>query len=305
MRILTAITILILVHCGANAQFTPVTSQYMFNGLVINPAYAGSMDAFVASVSHRSQWTGLEGAPRTDNFSFHGPLKNKKVALGLMFFRDEIGVTSQNGVYAQYAYRLHLGKSNLAFGVSAGASFFKASWNQVATVTQNDPTFTQASTNYILPNASFGIYFHNRNFFAGASLPFFLSAKQVSGSGLQEVTNDIQHYNLHLQVGGYLHFSKNFVLKPSVLLKSKLEKYPQADLNLMTLLYNRFGFGFSYRTDDAWVFPLQYHVNDQLMVAYAYDMGFSALSNYHNGSHEVFIRYCFLYKKNVTSTRSF
>lgn len=299
------VIVFLLLMGKAQGQFTPLTSQYMFNALVINPAYAGSLDAFTISASHRTQWEGMEGAPMTDNLTVHGPLKNKKVNVGLMFFRDEIGVTRQNGVFGHYTYRLKMGNSNLAFGISAGASFARSDWNQVETVTQNDPSFTQPSASYILPNASFGMYFHNQNFFAGVSLPFFLTHSQISGNGLQRVNNDPNNYDLHVLTGGYIYVGQNFVLKPSVLFKSKLDKYPQADFNIMTLLYNRFGFGASYRMNDAWVFPVQFHFNDQWMLAYSYDWGISGLSNYHMGSHEMFIRYCFLYKKNLTSTRSF
>jgi type IX secretion system PorP/SprF family membrane protein len=305
MKRLLAIACFFTALLPAGAQFSPVTSQYMFNGLVINPAYAGAMDAFVISGSHRAQWTGMPGAPQTQNFSVHGPLRKKKVAIGLMFFRDKIGVTSQNGVYAQYAYRVRMRKSSLAFGLSAGASFVRSAWNEVATTTQNDPSFTQAPMGYVLPNASFGMYFNNPHFFAGLSLPFFLQHPQLTAGGLQQVRNDISQYNPHLLAGGYIDAGPNLVLKPSVLVKSRLDDYIQADLNFMAMLYNRVGLGFSYRTSDAWVFPVQYNVNDQLTLSYAYDMGISALRTYHNGSHEIFIRYCFLYKKNVASSRSF
>ncbi len=289
-------------HLGA-AQHTAVTSQYMFNNLVINPAFTGALDAFSVSVSHRSQWLGLNGAPETQNFSVHGPLKNENTGIGLLIYRDAIGVTKQNGVFAQYAYRVKINKSKLSFGISAGASFIKSSWDQLATVTTNDPSFSAPYT-AVLPNGSFGVYFYNKVFFAGASMPFFISHKSLSMDGKQ-ITYSYDNFNLHVQAGGFITVDKDFIIKPSILIKASQSKVPQADFNLICLLWNKVGLGISYRTEDALIFPAQFHLNDQFMLSYSYDMTLSTLKSHQSGSHEVLLRYMFLHKLNVVNPRYF
>jgi type IX secretion system PorP/SprF family membrane protein len=302
MRIGILLISLILINI-AQAQHTSLTTQYMFNNLVINPAYTGAMNAFTCSASHRSQWLGLDGAPETQNFTMHSPLRNENIAMGLMFFRDAIGVTKQNGVYFSYAYRIKINKSRLCFGLMGGASFLKSSYNQVATVNANDPSFNGVSPTYILPNASFGVYFYNKVFFWGLSLPFFINNKLVSGTSQVEYGYD--NYNLHAQLGFYIKINSNLTIKPSTLVRVNMRKSPQADFNLIALLWNKVGIGCSYRTDDAIIFPAQFHVNDQFMIGYSYDMTISPLKNYQFGSHEILIRYCFLQTVNAVNPRLF
>ncbi|HYG51957.1 MAG TPA: PorP/SprF family type IX secretion system membrane protein [Flavobacteriales bacterium] len=287
----------------AKTQHTPLTTQYMFNNLVINPAYTGAMNAFTCSASHRSQWLGLNGAPETQNFTVHGPLRNENIALGLLLFRDVIGVTAQNGAFLSYAYRIKMNKSRLCFGLAGGASFLKSSYNQVVTVTANDPSFTGHSPTYVLPNASFGIYFYNKLLFTGLSLPYFITNKIIGGSSQVEYGYD--NFNLHAQLGLYLKFGPNFTLKPSTLIKVNVRKAPQTDLNLLALFWNKLGLGISWRIDDAIIIPAQIHVNDQFMIGYSYDMTISALKSYQFGSHELFIRYCFLKTVNAANPRFF
>lgn len=275
----------------------------MFNNLVVNPAYTGAMNAFTCSASHRSQWLGLDGAPETQNFTLHSPLKNENIALGLMFFRDAIGVTKQNGIYLSYAYRIKMNNSRLCFGLTGGASFLKSSFNQVSTVQANDPSFSGLSPTYILPNAGFGIYFYNRLFFTGLSLPFFMANKIIGNSSQVEYGYD--NFNLHAQMGFYLKLGTDFTIKPSALLRVNMRKAPQADFNLIALLWNKIGIGVSYRTEDAIIFPVQFHVNDQFMIGYSYDMTLSPLKNYQFGSHELMIRYCFLQTVNAVNPRLF
>jgi hypothetical protein len=110
------------------AQQLPITTQYLFNGLLINPAYAGSRKALTANLTWRQQWAGFEGAPRTQVLSIHSPLPEKKLALGLLLINDRIGVAHETAVTSNYAYRIRLGRGQLAFGLGAGVRMQAYEW---------------------------------------------------------------------------------------------------------------------------------------------------------------------------------
>src|SRR5579872_5955334 len=135
--------ILFFFSCAASfAQHNTLFSQYMFNGLLINPAYAGSNDVLSATAVDRMQWAGFDGAPKTLSFSIHSPLKNKKLNAGISFINDQIGITSRNKISGIYAYRLFLGKSSLSFGIQGGIDLVRNNWNKIQTTTAGDYVFS-------------------------------------------------------------------------------------------------------------------------------------------------------------------
>lgn len=303
--ILLLATVLLAVYAG-KAQYVPVTSQYLFNGLVINPAYAGSQDVLSMSLSHRTQWVGLKGAPNTQNFSFHGPLKNESIALGAMFFRDAIGVTNENALHAYYAYRIRMKNDGFfSMGVSGGVSLFSSDWDELAVKDPNDPQFAGPSPVFIKPNIGFGTYFYNKHFFGGLSVPFLLSHKLTMAGNRYQVYNDYKNYNVLLQLGMFLNVSKSLVLKPSVLCKRGPANSYQVDGTLQAILDKKYSLGVSYRTANAMVFLAQMKINDQWFMGYSFDYSLSGIKNYQYGSHEVLLRYLFYYRVNARSPRYF
>ena len=114
--------ILVVFAVSVDAQHSPITSQYMFNGLLINPAYAGSRDALAANITYRRQWVGFEGAPTTNLFSVHSPIRGSRIGLGLQVYTDRIGVSRETGVMTNYAYRIPFKKGKLQFGIGAGVN---------------------------------------------------------------------------------------------------------------------------------------------------------------------------------------
>lgn len=300
--------ILVIALCAitpAMGQYVPVTSQYLFNGLVINPAYAGSQDALSISLSHRSQWVGFDGAPSTQNLSFHGPLKNENIAIGGMLYRDAIGVTTENALYGVYAYRMRMSGGFLSLGLGAGASLYNSRWDEVPVNDPNDPSFVGPSPVFIKPNMSFGTYFYNKHVFGGLSVPFILSHKLNSSGTRYQVYNDFKNYNVLLQAGAYVNVSKTFTLKPSVLFKRGAANSYQLDGTLQTVIQNKYSVGITYRTSQALICMLQMRINDQWFAGYSYDYTFSALRNYQYGSHEILLRYLFYYRVNARSPRYF
>lgn len=288
------------------SQYVPLTSQYLFNGLVINPAYAGSQDALSVSASYRSQWVGFDGAPTTQNLAIHGPLKRENIALGGMFYRDAIGVTTENGLYATYAYRIKIKNDGFfSFGLGGGFSMYTSRWNEVALNAANDPQFSSPSPVYIKPNVSFGTYFYNKKYFGGLSVPFLLSHKLSQSGNRYKVYNDFNNYNILLQLGTFISVSKGFVLKPSILARRGPSNSFALDGTLQTVIQNKYSLGFTYRTTKAVVIMAQMRINDQWFAGYSYDYTLSALRNYQSGSHEVLLRYLFYYRVNARSPRYF
>ncbi len=288
--------ILCLSFCASLfAQHNALFSQYMFNALLLNPAYAGSNEVLSATAVHRNQWVGFDGAPQTISFSIHSPLNNKKVNLGLSVINDRLGITNRNKINAVYAYRIFLKKSSLSFGLQAGVDLIRNNWSKIQTTTAGDQVFTGQYSQQTIPETGFGIYFKHEKFYAGASAPDLITLKKVSGL----------IYKPMLFTAGYLFsLSENFKIKPSVLVKYINNSPVELDANL-NAYYKNFGLGFSYRSNDAMVFLIQYNINMQFSAGYSYDLTTSKLGTFVKGSHEIMLKYEFGYKVNPQSPRYF
>ena len=166
---------LLLLSWKAHAQQEPMYSQYMFNALAINPAYAGSKGFLSTTFLHRNQWTGIEGAPNTNTLSGHSPLLIPNSSVGGTLLHDYAGVTRRTSLLADYAYRLELNETTrLAFGLRAGFSHFSWDPSQLENVDRSDYIYAGGATNGLAPRIGTGIYLHNRNFYAGLSIPNLL-----------------------------------------------------------------------------------------------------------------------------------
>lgn len=287
------------------AQHTPVTSQYLFNGLLINPAYAGSRDALTANLTYRRQWVGFEGAPVTQVLSVHSPLTSKNIALGLLVYNDRVGVSRETGVFSNYAYRVPFRRGKLSFGLGAGIKLLQANWSAVQTTTPGDAEFAVDSRGVVQPNFSAGTYYYTKRFFVGASLPFILSHTYDASSERWKVENETRHYQPMLTAGTLVKLGADMQLKPSVLLRFAPAAAIQADLNANLIYRDRFWLGVSYRTDDAVVLSLEVLPTQQFRLGYAYDLGLNALSTYHHGSHELMLQYEFGYRVRARDPRYF
>ncbi len=294
-----------LLACSAFAQHTPLTSQYLFNGLVINPAYAGSRDALTATLTHRQQWVGFEGAPITQTASIHSPVGRTKVGLGLLLFNDRIGVSNETGLFSNYAYRIRLGKGKLALGLGAGFTLLRAQWTDVSIQQGNDQAFAANTGSAIRPNFSTGAYYYTKQWFIGASLPFMLLhhySVNEPGYRLQDQRFDAQP----MVTAGYLWvLNDELKLKPSMLARYRAESGPQADLSANLIIRDKVWTGLSYRSGDAIIGTIEVLPTPQWRLGYAYDMGISAIQPYHNGSHELIVQYEFGYRIRVRDPRYF
>jgi type IX secretion system PorP/SprF family membrane protein len=303
-----AIFTLLCLALSSRAQQDPMYSHYVFNGLIINPAYAGTADALRASVLYRNQWANIPGSPKTGIFSVDSPIRNEKIGLGLTMSFDKIGVTSHSAINGIYSYRIKFKNSTLLFGLQAGVGFFTTDFSSVDYTDGNDPDVA-FQTNYhdVLPNIGFGAWYYTGKFYAGFSVP------QVAGYAIQKaIYNDTERANLDLAnhymlTAGYLFdISSDVKLKPSVLLKYVSGAPLEFDLNAIAWFYDLLALGVSYRSLASLNFISQFRVTDQLSLGYAYEYATTELNNFSNGSHEIMLQYLFSFsQKKVLTPRYF
>ena len=279
------------------AQQDPMYSQYMFNGLSVNPAYAGIRETLTMAALYRKQWIGVDGAPTTFTFSMDTPIRNQKMALGLNLVQDKIGISNNMMINLAYAYRIVFSnQSLLSLGLQGGINQYRADYGSVETSMNpgvGDNAFGKSTTS-IFPNFGFGAYYHTENFFLGVGVPKMIKNNL---SGTNSPTIDFTSYpnrqNRHIFVTTGYNFDLNedWALKPSVLFKGVHGAPLEMDVNLNTWWKQKVGAGLSYRTSDAVVIMLQFQVKDELQFGYAYDMTVSKFSNTNSGSHELVLRY--------------
>jgi len=296
---------LILSVLVVKAQHTPLLSQYMFNGLAYNPGYAGSNDVLTLSVADRHQWVGFDGAPITQTLVAHTPLKNENIALGLMLFRDVIGKTHNNGLYASYAYRIKWGQGKLSMGLTGGFSFLQARLSESVTIQSGDEVFAQNTPMCFLPNFSIGAYYYSSKFYAGFSTPFIFS-EQFNDASNKFIPVFEFNKNNFIITGGYNYqINSEYAVKPSLLWRFNMATGSQPEINLAVENLRFGGLGVGYRAKDAVVIILKAKINNQMFFGYSYGLPVSVLSNYNSGTHEFYLTYQFKYESKTVSSRFF
>src|SRR5690606_2606079 len=231
--------ILLLLALTSEAQHSPLISQYMLNGLVINPGYTGSREVFTANALYRNQWVGFDGAPVTQVVSVHAPLKNKSIALGILFKNEKVGVSNTTGISGNVAYRIFMGDAKLSFGISAGVGILSSRFSELTTTETSDQAFAADLRSNLQPDFGAGIYFSTKKYFAGISVPSMISRQYNITDEQLDIKSDAGLHNIILQ-GGYLFtLSEQFKLKPSTLVRISPIGNSQFDLNA-NLIYNDF-----------------------------------------------------------------
>lgn len=281
---------------SGEAQQRLMLSQYMFNGLVLNPAYAGSKEFVSTAIAVRKQWAGFEGAPFSQSASIHGLLKNKKVGLGFMIVNDHIGITNSTEVYGSYAYHLRFRKSRLAMGIQAGITSYTSKLSDLVFWDPNDKVYEIPTLSSLLPNFGGGIYYYSEYYYAGLSLPFSISYSPLDNLGVKIIDNGYnltRHY--YFTAGGMIGKSRTLKARPSVLVKYVENAPVQYDLNLNFLINEIFWVGASYRSEDAVVAIFEFQASRKLRIGYSADYTLGRLKNYSAGSHEIMLGYDFGY----------
>src|SRR5664279_745280 len=202
----------------------PVYSQYLQNGLLINPAYAGSRGALSTFLSYRMQWMGIPDAPVFQSISLNAPMKNDKVGLGLMAQFMKFGYTKSQSIYASYAYHIRLGKGKISFGLKGGFDRSNTDYSGILTTDKNDPVFISSDKPYFLPNIGAGVYYFSEKLFAGVSVPSFLSYRKNTSTGSVEAYHSFGNYDLIFSGGGLITLSEGSNLNLLFLLITHLKR---------------------------------------------------------------------------------
>ncbi len=298
----------------AVAQQDAQYSQYMFNSLVINPAYAGYKGSLNLSALHRTQWVGVNGAPKTQSLVVDGSFANDKVGLALTVVNDRIGLQGQTNAYLNYSYKIKTSEEGtLAFGLGAGIGQFSLNNGNATFDDPSDPNFSGGRLSFIAPDARAGVYFSTDKFYAGFSATnLFSQAFDYSTAAKNLVLKQGQHFFL---TAGYLVDVNDFLkFKPSFLIKEDTKGPTNLDINNFFLLGEKVWIGASYRTSinvwkkngtvgnvktgDAIVGLLEVFAGQGFRLGYSYDHSISGLQGFDNGSHEISLGYTFGGKKD-------
>ena len=283
--------IILLGSTQVQAQQDPQYTNYMYNTVNINPAYAGSRGALSIFGLHRTQWVGLEGAPTTNSFSVNTPIQDSKLGVGLSFVNDKLGVINENTISLDVSYTIDLNQRNskLSFGVKGSLNMLNVAYSRLNKFNPNDPMILHDIADEASPNIGAGIYWHNEKSYVGLSVPNFLENKRFENGTLYSAMNQRQHF--YLMGGHVFEINPTLKFKPAFLLKAVSGAPLQADVTANFLIHDKLTLGAAYRWDAAWSALAGFQVTDGLMLGYSYDSETTKLGRYNNGSHELFVRF--------------
>ncbi len=267
-----------------DAQFT----QYMYNTININPAYAGSRGVMSIFGLHRTQWVGLDGAPTTNAFSINTALNNSNLGLGVSLVSDKIGPTSDNTISADLSYTVPMNEDyKLSFGIKASGNMFNLDTEKLTPAQANDPNL-QNFNNEFSPNFGAGVYLHSDKLYLGLSVPNFLQDSKYNDNDVAVFQERMNFYF----IGGYVFdIGSSVKFKPAFLTKMVTGAPLQVDASANFLFFDKLMLGGAYRWDAAVSALAGFQITDGLFIGYSYDMETTQLRRYNSGSHEVFLRF--------------
>ena len=300
----------LLLNCFlAVGQQLPQFTQYMYNTISINPAYAGSRETLSAVGLHRSQWVGIEGGPTTQTLSIHAPLRNEKVGLGVSLINDKLGYENFVYLYADFSYTIQVGvETKLAFGVKGGVTHYNLDaelLNDPSIV--NDQYFNDVSNRWS-PNVGAGAFLHTNKWYIGLSAPRILNTDYNKGQNGNIDYVSLERVSYYLTGGYVFNLSDNTKLKPAFMVKATNGAPLSYDLTANFLFNEKFWLGAAYRFNEsagAFGAIADFQVTKQLRLGYAYEHPISDIRPYSDGTHEVLLMFEVFKSKRIKSPRYF
>ena len=289
-KLLIVLVGFVLLSMHAQAQQRPVFSQYMFNMLALNPAYAGNQKQLSVTALMRNQWVNLEGAPKTQTITSHSNFRNKNIGLGMMLYNESIGVHSDIGAYFSYAYQIKFKTGMLSMGLQGGLNQLNSDYTKLKSRTfgGGDPSLRAYKS--LNPNFGTGLFYNTKTAYVGLSVPFLLNNKVMRQSEGVEVESTEKRYYF-LTAGKVFDISENLKLKPSFLVRVQ-ERAPLGfDASVNFFIDKILNVGVSYRNHDALTGMFQIDLNENFSFGYAYDYTLSGLNEIARGSHELMVNY--------------
>lgn len=283
---------ILLIGClftvAANAQQDPGYTQYMYNTMTVNPGYAGSAGVLEATLLHRSQWTGIDGAPQTQAFTIDTPLTNEKIGLGLSVVNDKLGPSNELYIEGNMSYAIAFShETKLAFGLKAGMRSMSIDWSKGRYYDDADVLLNN-NISKIKPSLGAGLYLYTEKWYAGLSVPSFLRGDYYDDIE-EAVMSDRLHY---YAIGGYVFdLSENLKFKPAVMGKFVSGSPITVDLSANFMIQEKFTVGVSHRFDDSVSFLAGFQITPGFYAGYAFDYTVTDLNKYNDGSHEIILRF--------------
>ena len=305
---LTILMLLFIATLGnVNQTFAQQDSQYtnyMYNTININPAYAGSRGVMSIFGLHRTQWVGLDGAPVTNTLSVNTPINNSNFGLGISFVNDRIGPSDENAISVDLSYTIQTSETyKLSFGIKGTANLLNVDYTKLDRYDLTDPQFQNNIDNRFSPNIGAGIYFHSDKLYAGLSVPNFLETNHFDDN-ISATAKERMHY--YFICGYVFDLSPSVKFKPAFLSKLVTGAPLQTDLTANFMFNDKFVIGAAWRWDAALSGLVGFQVSEGWFIGYGYDAETTKLANYNSGSHEIFLRYEFKGKsEKVVSPRFF
>jgi type IX secretion system PorP/SprF family membrane protein len=290
---LTTIVFLIL---GLNgfAQQDPMYTQYSSNPLLVNPAFAGSMDFGHMAGIFRKQWVGINGSPTTSSISYNAPIKKYNFGVGASLMYDALGPTTQTGLFLDYSYHIRFDqKGTLSLGLKGGFSYYYINYRGLTYNDPDDDINLLENQSLFLPNFGLGAYYYTDKSYIGLSVP------KLIRNSLNKNENTLEHLNreewhVFLMAGHIFRLSDNINFKPSFITRYAVGSPLSVELNGTIMLYDKVWLGLMYRVGDTMGGLVRWQINDKLNIGYSYDLSNSALKVFNRGTHEITIGFSFI-----------
>lgn len=282
------VVVVVLSYNSSFCQQQPQYTQYMYNTMSINSGYTGTNGRLEATLLHRSQWIGIDGAPTTQSFGIHGKL-SENTGLGLSITNDKIGPQTEQNFNANFAYRINLNeKTTLSLGLNSGVSLINIDWSRGTYQSQTDNAFlTNVNNNTRLIIGSGG-YLYGEKWYIGLSVPNFIITESYDDIKESVIRRKVHYY---LQGGYVFDLSSNVKFKPAFLTKV-IEGSPITyDASANFMINEKFVIGAGYRFTDAFSGLVGFQISESLFIGYAYDRSVTKLQKYNDGSHEIILKF--------------
>ncbi|EHQ44221.1 PorP/SprF family type IX secretion system membrane protein [Myroides odoratus] len=270
-------------------QQDPQYTQYMYNHSNINPAYAGSREGLNIFGLYRTQWVGLEGAPKTATVSVNTPLGDSGLGLGVSFVNDHLGVMDNNTLSIDLSYAIYLNyEYKLAFGLKGSGSLLDVNYSKLNIYNPTDPVVEDDVKNEFTPNIGAGLFLYSDKAYLGLSAPHLLTRSRYDDNNVKTLREKMHLY----LTGGYVFdLNPNLKFKPAAMVKMEQGSPLQIDVSANFMFVDKFTVGAAYRWDASVSGLVGFQVSENIFVGYSYDAETSKLARYNSGSHEIFMRF--------------
>ncbi len=298
------LSIALLATCFSSfGQQDPQFTHYMYNTMVVNPGYTGARGHLSGILLHRSQWVGLDGAPRTQSLGIHSPV-GENVGLGLSVVNDKLGPSTETFIDGNFSYTIPFENNRrLSFGIKAGVRNLNVDFSQGTIQESGDLVFQEDINNRYLGTLGAGLYYHTNDWYVGLAVPNFLTTKQYQDN---DASIAIERLHYFLIAGYVFDINNNLKFKPSAFMKAVPGAPVIFDISGNLLINEKITAGLAYRWDDSVSALAGFQITDQLNIGYSFDYTTTELNKYNDGTHEIFLRWEFIsIDKKLKSPRFF